>query len=124
MIALALAALLYAAPTPDPTPAPSESVAAATPTPDPTTIAPPNEGRPNGAGGWDPTPDPTAVVTPSAVAVPVRPVGVTPRHTVARPELAETGVPVAPYVAVAAAMIATGAGLLEVARRRAAEERS
>lgn len=114
MIALALAAVLYApswTPGPDdPVCEPGQMVAvdhcAQGQLPGETT------GR-----AIDPAP-----VTVSPAAVPPAPaaVPVAPRRGTVR-VLAETGVPVAPYAAVAAGMIAAGAGLL-VARRRAARE--
>lgn len=117
MIALVLAALLYAPAPLDATPAPTPMVTAcAEPncgtangagdwTSAQASVSEPNGGEANGAGDW--TPDPAPAEATPIVLAPTVPAAVTPapvRH------LAHTGVPTLPYLAVSAALI--GAGVL------------
>lgn len=120
MIALALAALLYTGPTPAPsfTPGPDDPVCEPGQSVQVDHCA---QGQlPGETAGREYDPAPAVTISPAAVPPASAAVPVAPRRVTVR-VLAETGVPVAPYAAAAAAMIATGAGLL-VARRRAARE--
>ncbi|MBN9327638.1 MAG: hypothetical protein BGO38_07825 [Cellulomonas sp. 73-145] len=123
MIALALAALLYAAPSPNWTPGPDDPVCEPGQSVQVDHCA---QGQlPGETTGRETTPAPTnPPADPTAVVLPAAPVAQEPTApVVGRPaQLAETGVPAGPYAAIAAAMIAAGAGLLQVRRRRAAQE--
>ncbi|MBN9328089.1 MAG: hypothetical protein BGO38_07020 [Cellulomonas sp. 73-145] len=116
MIALALAALLYVTPSPSWTPGPDDPVCEPGQSVQVDHCAQGQLPTETTGREYDPAPAPS----PAAIALPHLPAAAPGAPSPARPSvrvLAQTGVPLAPYAAVGALLVGSGAMLVRVSRR-------